>query len=170
MPCDHAALCGKYRGMRMKPQPPDPSDVWKAIDAYIAIAYDNQPPTVVRSQLSTLRSWDGPFFAAPTFVSTGDADAPRRTLRLGNRSYPHMKLALEPAPDGSRYLFKADTHDRHICPAPSAPEYSAFCDLMQQNQQMAERIEAAWAEQGLPTFKSYLQEDLARRKQAGKSA
>jgi hypothetical protein len=146
------------------PHLPDSSQVWKAIDAYIAIAYEHQPPTAIRSLLSTLRAWPGELLAAPMFACAGDADAPRRTLRLGNRAYPHMKLALEPSPDGSQYLFKADTHDRHICPAPTSREYEPFKQLMHQNQQLAERIEAAWAEQGLPTFKTYLQEDLAKRK------
>jgi hypothetical protein len=153
----------------MKPQLPDSSQVWRAIDTYVQIAYDQGPPTAVRSMVATLRSWAGDMFAAPVFATVGDTNAPRRTLRLGNRVYPHMKLALEPSPDGARYLFKADTHDRHICPAQSSPDYEPFKKLMQENQQLAERIEAAWAGQGLPTFKTYLQEDLAKRqaKRAG---
>jgi hypothetical protein len=154
----------------MKPDLPDPSQVLGAIETYIAIAYDGAPPTTVRSQILTLKSWGGPFFAAPVFAATGDPSAPRRTLRLGNRHYPHMKLAMEPSPDGAKYLFKADTHDRHICPAESSAEYAPFKKLMQDNQQIAERIEAAWAKQGIATFKTFLQEDLARRQQAqGKS-
>jgi len=149
----------------MKAQLPDPSQVLSAIETYISIAYDGSPPTAVRSQVSTLRSWAGPFFAAPVFAATGDPSAQRRTLRLGNHLYPHMKLALEIAPGGGEYLFKADTHDRHICPAASDPEYEPFVKLMSANQQIAERIEAAWAKQGIPTFKTYLQQDLARRQQ-----
>jgi hypothetical protein len=153
----------------MNPQLPEPSQVWKAVETYLSIAYDGPPPTVVRSLLSILRSFSGPFFTAPAFAATGGPSAPRLTLRLGNRTYPHMKLALEPSPDGSKYLFKADTHDKHICPARSSPEYEPFRQLMQTNQQIAEKIEAAWAEQGLPTFKTYLQDDLARRQAQGAS-
>jgi hypothetical protein len=39
---------------------------------------------------------------------------------------------------------------------------------MEQNQRVSEKIENTWAEQGLPTFKTYLREDLARRKSAAK--
>ena len=36
---------------------------------------------------------------------------------------------------------------------------------MELNRQVAEEIEAAWERQGIPTFKSFLREDLARRQQ-----
>jgi hypothetical protein len=38
-----------------------------------------------------------------------------------------------------------------------------FTQLMESNQKLAESIEAAWDVSGLPTFKRYLREDLARR-------
>ena len=147
----------------MKLDLPEPTTVWKAIDIYLSLAYEGTPTTTVRSQCSTLRSWAGPFFNAPVFARTGETDAFRYMLRLGNSRYPHMKLVLEPSPDGSRYLFKADTHDRHVCPPPGTAEHDAFRRLMESNQQTAERIEQAWADQGLPTFKTFLREDIARR-------
>ena len=147
----------------MKTDLPEPTQVWQAIDTYMGIAYEDPATPAVRSLLATLRSWAGPFYAAPVFVNTGDEAAPRVSLRLGNRHYPHMKLVLEASPDRSQYLFKADTHDRHVCPPPGNPEHEIFRQLMQTNQQLAERIETAWAQQGLPTFKTFLQEDLARR-------
>ena len=88
------------------------------------------------------------------------------SLRLGNPWYPHMKLTIERAPDGKTSLFRADTHDRHIHVGPESPEYAAFCQMMEKNQSLASRIEAAWESGGLPTFKSFLRQDLARR-QAG---
>jgi hypothetical protein len=70
---------------------------------------------------------------------------------------------IERSPDGRAHLFRADTHDRHIRPKPESREYAAFTELMKQNQSLAEQIEAAWAERGLNTFKSYLRRDLASR-------
>jgi hypothetical protein len=152
----------------MKTEPPPRDDVMRAVDVYLSIAYDGDPTTIVKSMLATLKTWGGPFYRAPVFAAvasaSGGAESPRYAMRLGNRGYPHMKLVLEPAPDGSKYLFKADTHDRHICPTQGTPEYEPFVDLMKQNQELAEEIETAWSEQGLPTFKAYLREDLARRK------
>jgi len=150
----------------MKTDLPEPTQVWQAIDTYMGIAYEDPATPAVRSLLATLRSWAGPFYAAPVFVNTGDEAAPRVSLRLGNRHYPHMKLVLEASPDRSQYLFKADTHDRHVCPPQDSPEFADFRKLMDENQRLSERIENDWAEQGLPTFKSLLREDLARRQAA----
>jgi hypothetical protein len=49
-------------------------------------------------------------------------------------------------------------------PDPTSAEYGLFCHLVENNQAMAQTIEAAWEAAGLPTFKSYLRGDLARRK------
>ena len=84
-------------------------------------------------------------------------------MRLGNRYYPHMKLVIQRASDGQTFLFRADTHDKHICPPAGTPEHAEFSGLMARNQEIAQAIESAWVEQGLPTFKSWLREDLARR-------
>jgi hypothetical protein len=86
------------------------------------------------------------------------------SLRLGNRHYPHMKLVVERAPDGRGYLMRADTHDAHVRPAPGSRDYAVFIQLMELNRQVADQIEAAWEGQGIPTFKSFLREDLARRR------
>jgi len=90
--------------------------------------------------------------------------SPQIAVRLGNYVYPHMKLVIEPRPDGRGYLFRADTHDRHVRVPPSSPEYAVFQELMEKNQKLAEGIEHAWATEGLPTFRTFLREDLARRR------
>src|SRR5215213_8399056 len=147
--------------------PPNPDDVLRAIDAYVSVAYGNEPlPVPVKSQLAVLRSWKGPFFRAPVIASDGGTPPKRYSIRLGNRYYPHMKLAIERSPDGQGYLFRPDTHDTHCCPPAGHPEHAAFRKMMEQNLELATKIEAALAEQGLPTFKTYLQQDLARRQAA----
>ncbi len=143
---------------------PDPAMVWKAIDVYMGAAYlGEQPPATVRSLIALLRAWVGPLLNAPPFVKGGDAKRPRYSLRLGNHAYPHMKFVVEPGPSNGRYLFKADTHDRHVCPPPDSPEFVDFRKLMNENQRLSEKIENDWSAQGLPTFKALLREDIARR-------
>ena len=142
---------------------PDSAVVNKAIEIYLANAYQAQPPLAARSMLNLLKTWGGEFYSAPAFARTGEKNAPRLTVRLGNSHYPHMKLALEPAPDGESYLFKADSHDKHLCPAQSDPDYAAFMELREKNQKVVEKIEQAWAQEGIPTFKTYLQADLKKR-------
>jgi hypothetical protein len=145
---------------------PEPALVNKAIEIYLSHAYESSPPLATRSMLNLLKTWGGEFYAAPAFARTGEPGCPRLTIRLGNSSYPHMKLALEPAPNGESYLFKADSHDKHLCPAQSDPDYAAFMDLRAKNQKVVEKIEQAWAEAGIPTFKTYLQADLSKRAEA----
>ena len=79
-----------------------------------------------------------------------------------------MKLSIDMRPDQGGFLFRADTHDRHICPSPASKDYATFRELMEKNQKLAQNIEAAWGEGGLPTFKSYLKQDLERRRQSGR--
>ena len=155
----------------MTPALPDPSQTLKAIDFYLQLAYPAEPSVTVRKLLDGLRMWSGGFYDAPAFARDDKSGGPTRySLRLGNQHYPHMKLVLEPAPDGAQYLFKADTHDRHVCPPPGSREHEAFAALMRRNQSIAEQVEAAWAADGLPTFKTYLQQDLARRAAAAATA
>jgi hypothetical protein len=146
---------------------PEPPVVWKAIDAFLKVAYGGPPPSAVRSRLETLRALDpDSFYDSPVFERRGEGAAARLFLRLGNRFYPHMKLAIERRPDRHGYLFRADTHDSHCCPSPASREYAAFRQLMEANQGVAQAIEAAWETEHLPTFKTFLKEDLALRQAA----
>jgi hypothetical protein len=149
----------------MRTPEPDPADVQNAINAYVRLAHPQGPPMVVQSMLSTLKAWGGPFFRCPIFVKDINNPPRRYSVRLGNSFYPHMKLVIEASPDDEKWLYKADSHDRHCCPPASSPEFPAFNELMVKNQRLSEEIENAWAQQGLPTFKTYLQADLARRRE-----
>jgi len=149
---------------------PQPGDVLRAVATYLRHAYGAAtPPAAVRSRVEALRaSAGGDFygntaFERPPAPKDGATTPPRLAVRLGNRFYPHMKLSIDPRPDGRGYLFRADTHDRHVQPPPHSKEYAAFCELMENNQKLAAAIEAAWAEEQLPTFKTFLRDDLARR-------
>lgn len=144
---------------------PAAADLWRAVDAYLSVAYDGRAPGAVRARLETLRAAPpDDLFASPVLERTEDHGAILRySLRLGNRGYPHMKLLIEPSPDGRGHLFRIDTHDRHVRPPAGSPEERAFANLMANNQSVADAVEAALEKVGLPTFKSYLRDDLARR-------
>ena len=144
---------------------PHPRQVWTAIDAYMRCAYgEAKAPAAVEKRLETLRAAgeNGAFFASDVFER--DSNLKKYSLRLGNRFYPHMKLSIDERPDQEGFLFRADTHDRHICPTAASKEYGAFRELMEKNQQVAQKIEEQWQDGGLPTFKSYLKQDLERRR------
>ncbi|HEX2974271.1 MAG TPA: hypothetical protein VHP11_18195 [Tepidisphaeraceae bacterium] len=145
-------------------QRPSPAELWKAIDIYLKHAYPTAPPSAVRARLETLRALpEADLYTSNACEHDNVPNPCRFSIRLGNRLYPHMKLVIEQTPDGNGYLFRADTHDRHACPQPGSRDYEPFCKLMEMNQQIAQAIEATWEREHLPTFKSYLKQDLARR-------
>jgi len=150
----------------MAAQLPSEEQVHQAIDVYLKTAYEGDLPLRVRSQLKVLDAWHGKFYNCSVFVSDQKQPPERYYIRFGNKQYPHMKLSVELLPNGDRYVYRVDTHDRHCCPAPDAREYNEFRQLMESNQKLAEKIEAAWDEAGLPTFKGYLREDLKKRQAA----
>jgi hypothetical protein len=150
---------------------PHPTRVWEAIDAYMRCAYEGScPPQAVQKRLETLRTAgeNGAFFSSGVFEKDSGPAPKKYSLRLGNRFYPHMKLSIDERPDQGGFFFRADTHDRHICPQPASKEFGAFRELMEKNQKLAQSIEAAWQDGGIPTFKTYLKQDLARRQQSGR--
>ncbi len=168
---------------------PASTALWRAIETYLLHAYDGPPgaggvpagtPSAVRAKLQVLRATgEADLFESNVFereaAANGHAAAahapgghrPRRySLRLGNRSYPHMKLVVDRAPDGRGYLLRADTHDGHVRPKPGSRDEKPFLELMEKNRLCAEAIEGAWEREGLPTFKRFLRDDLERRKAA----
>ena len=145
---------------------PDAATASRAIAIYMEHAYrGSEPSSAVRNLLDSLRERAGDLYSLPAFARTGEGARARWSIQLGNRFYPHMKLVIEPAPTGSDYLFKADTHDRHIQPPPGHPELRPFMELRARNKAVSEEIEQAWADAGVCTFKTYLHADLARRQQ-----
>lgn len=149
---------------------PEPAQVQRAIEIYLQHAYGDTLPVTVRSQLAILKSWKGDLLDAPVFAPDAHRPPTRYTMRLGNRGYPHMKIVIELSPDDSRFLFRVDAHDRHVCPPPKAPEYPSFRQLMEANQRLVDNVEGEWAKEGFPTFKTYLRDDLARRAAGGGAA
>lgn len=147
---------------------PSPETLWRAIDIYLQEAYAGRPPKRdVQTRLQGLRE-QPPDALYESRALEWDATTPDRfKLRLGNSFYPHMKLTCESSPDGSTCLFKCDTHDRHCCPSTASPEYAAFLQLMQGNEAIANKVEAAWDAAGVATFKQYLRDDLQRRRSEG---
>lgn len=146
---------------------PTPAQLRQAIEVYLRLAYAGAaPPGAIRSRVDALLADDTAALFDHASLERDppkDADPAKYSLRLGNARYPHMKLVIERAPDGRGHLFRADTHDRHIRPRPGSAEAGPFQALLEFNQQTAEKIEAAWAEADLATFKTYLRDDLARR-------
>lgn len=144
---------------------PESEMVFRAIEIYLDHAYaPGEVPKGVRGKVEQLRAMgDGGLFAC-SVVEHERGDLRRRCwIRLGNRFYPNMKLCVEERPDGKGYLFRADTHDRHVRPAEGSKDAAMFREVVEKNAAMSQEIEGAWARAGIPTFRTYLKEDLSRR-------
>lgn len=146
-------------------------ELMHAVAVYLQAAYAGASvPRSVAAKVDTLNVAAGDTLYETALVEN-DASAPghRFSIRLGNGAYPHMKLVIERSPDGQGHLFRADTHDRHIRPQPGTRDADLFAQLMVDNGRIAEAIEAAWEQAGVPTFKAFLRNDLARRAAAVKA-
>jgi hypothetical protein len=148
----------------MAAQRPGSSQVWQAIDTYLRHAYDPAKPlpATVQARIDVLRSACGELVSSPAFEKDPAAPDGRFSLRLGNRRFPHMKLVVD-CRTGERGFFRADAHDAHCRPKEGSREMAAYQDLVDYNRAVTAAIEAAWADEGLPTFKTFLREDLAKR-------
>lgn len=152
----------------MQWEKPSRDEVLKAIDAYIAAAYPGAPPKAVQNRIEAIRTTtDDNLYEQEVFEVDATQPPAKYVLRLGNYAYPHMKMIIERAPVGNGHLFRADTHDEHVRPAPGTRDAELYSKLVIQNQQIADNIDAAWDKAGVPTFKALLREDLSRRRAGG---
>jgi hypothetical protein len=143
---------------------PTRAEVLRAVEIYLSVAYPDEPPSAVRARLDTLRSIpDEDFYESAVLEHERVVRPSVYKLRMGNPFYPHMRMIIERAPDGRGYLFRVDTHDKHCVPAAQSRDYNSFCKLMERNQLLAQQIEAAWADAGIPTFQGFVSTDLTRR-------
>ncbi len=129
---------------------PGPRDFLRAVDIYLQHAYEGAPPSAVRLRVETLRAMPDPEFYQSAVL---EKDAPRCPvkffLRLGNQTYPHMKLALFRQP-GAAWAFAVEEHDQVGVPTPGSREYRFFSQMIAHNRELAMEIEKAWQDIGLP--------------------
>jgi hypothetical protein len=140
----------------------------QAIAIYLRLAYENAPiPPAVQQRAAAIAALPtdaavSPELLEPMPCGTGAGYA----LRLGQPLYPHMKLVVEPSPcsDAPGFFFRADAHDRHLHAAPGSPDAAWLASIRASNKALDDKIGAAWADAGLPTFKEFLRQQLAARK------
>jgi CheY-like chemotaxis protein len=149
-----------------------PAHVRRAVEIYMGLAWPDAAranPWFDPARLEGVATLEELF---GLFSSGSDAeDGPRcqrYTLRLGNSRYPFMKFVLQEYLVDHEYFFSVDTHDALDIPEGS-PDYDAWVELREHNQELKHRIEAAWSAAGLPTHDSLreLAEGIARLERGG---
>jgi hypothetical protein len=144
--------------------PPVRIDVLRrAVEVYLDFAYASCAlPDLVRRRLEWPADADAAtLLPRPPFERVGKAGPGAHAifaLRLGNARYPHMKLQIQPWPNAAGFLLSVNTHDQVLSLDPSSADAPAFRSLQAENQRLKEAIEAAWDQEGLPTFLRYLRE------------
>ena len=142
----------------------------KAVRIYLEEAYGASPvPPEVRKRLAWGDGESLADLAAGEAFERTPADAPPRKcqhlrLRLGNRAYPHMKLALDRIPETDDWVLAVDCHDRHILASVPPDQHRALEALFRENAALKTRIERRWSQAGLPTFENYVHGRLSGRK------
>src|SRR5262249_20000825 len=81
--------------------------------------------------------------------------------RLGCCHFPHLKLRVTNPDQSGTWVFSVDTHDA-VRLEPNHPDAPRWGRMQQANQELKERIEAAWEAAGLVTFRALLRRDLDR--------
>ena len=125
----------------------------RAIELYVKIAYKGPPPSAVRCRIDTLRSMPEVDFYTSTVLERDDPRYPHRfCLRLGNQTYPHMKLVLL-RQETEGFAFGVEEHD-HLTttPTPGSRDWRFFQQMIAHNKELAEKIEAAWRQEHLPVL------------------
>jgi len=142
----------------------------QAIDIYLRLAYAGTPvPQPTLDRIAGIRALPS-MAEVPTDLLEQAGGAPGSlacrvsyAIRLGQPTYPHMKVMIESCPNGQSVL-RVDTHDKHLHAAPGSPDEQWLTQIRAANKAITDQIEAAWAAAGLPTFKEYLRKDLAARR------
>lgn len=137
----------------------------KAIDLYVARAY---PAKIIPERLLGILELRGlekksgwkDVVQWPEWERTppkaGPAEVTRLQLRLGNASYPHMKLSLDRISDTDEFIWSVDTHDQKVIELGGGTE--KYKKLQEENQRFRQEIEADWTAAGISTQKSYCEE------------
>ena len=144
----------------------------QAIDLYLEKAYPSGAvPPAAQERAKPIQALQPSENVPEQFLEKGaGVSVEGYALRLGQPLYPNMKLIVEPAPAGCyvqnspTLLLRVDAHDRHLHAAPGSPDAEWLTSIRASNKELSDRIEAAWSQHGLPTFKDYLRAQLAARK------
>ena len=150
----------------------------QAIEVYLRLAYPAGVPAEVQARLVRVRDLCADSVVPAEMFEQSVANAAASlALRLGQPLYPHMKLVVDPCPQGAvtspaatcrgfDFLLRVDAHDQLLHAPPGSPDAAWLASIRQSNKELVEKIEAAWSAAGLPTFKDYLRAQLVARKAA----
>ena len=137
------------------------------MEIYLPLAYPSGViPEVVKARMAPVVAEPDENPIRPEWFEPADKEGRVvYRLRLGQIAYPHMKMSVEESPDATCYLLLADAHDNHLLVPETSPDAKFLSELRKNNAALVERIQAAWTDAGLPTFRNYFRAAMERRSQ-----
>jgi chemosensory pili system protein ChpA (sensor histidine kinase/response regulator) len=143
-----------------------PAHVRRAVEIYLDLAWPGSGiprPRVTLADLAGADTLEDIFARFERPRESAGVLLARYTLRLGNQRYPFMKFVVQQYLVDKEYFFSVDTHD-DLDVRSDNPDYDAWQELKRFNLDLKNRIEAAWAQENLPTNKDLcaIAESLAR--------
>lgn len=137
--------------------------IQNAVAIYRRVAWGDAPAASVAGKFAAIA--DATEISQIASLLEPQAGAPiSRVLRLGQPQYPHMKIMFEPVAQTGEFLFRADAHDSHLNAPEGSPDAAWLAAVRASNQALVEKIEHAWQEAGILTFRSLLRQQIAARK------
>jgi hypothetical protein len=146
------------------------ADVRCAIDVYLAGAYGQSVPEAIRERYAVpegveLAQWLMSDVTERTPADADFDDVRSFALRIGNVSYPHMKLRLSRPPGRRELVLSVDAHDAMLRAPEGSPDAEILETLKATNACIGSEIRAAWEREGLMTEKTFLRQQIAQCRQ-----
>jgi hypothetical protein len=137
----------------------------QAVRLYLEEAYGEAPvPAPVAERLAWPPGEAAAVLGSDAFERTPPNAPPaacdRLALRLGNRTFPYMKLALSRVTDTADWVLVVDTHDTGVLGLARDTDRALLEALVTRNAELKGRIERRWGDAGLPTFERYIRDQL----------
>ena len=141
-----------------------------AISIFLRHAYPDGAPSQAAADLLPP---DGEFsveqWLTGTMIERTPLDAPygeikTASIRLGNATYPHMKLRLARAPKSDAFLLSVDSHDAMLAVPAGSPEEAMLEQLKMHNATVGRAIQTEWDQADLPTERNHMRHLIAQRK------
>lgn len=152
---------------------PSAEQLARAIEIYLAAAYEGQLPSRTRDLLPPQGSSPLGYLMSDRVERTPPGatfDEVRSfAMRLGNKYYPNMKLRLSRPPNQRQAVLSVDSHDAFLNAPPGSPDSQALAELKRQNATIAAAIGEAWDAAGLPTEKNFLRDHIDRARLRNKA-
>jgi hypothetical protein len=145
-------------------------DLRRAVRLFIENAYGDRPPASALRYIPPEGDFDIAGWLMSDLTERVPGGAPFEavqafSLRIGCRTYRHMKLKISRPGSLPSFVFLADSHDSFLVAEPGSPDWEGLQALKRGNAEVASRITEAWDREGILTERSFLREKIRQARE-----